>query len=93
MSDTDPWLVRRQSTVPPKERTRIDRQAERIVTTAFIDACKDRERSPRAFDAAVEAYCGRYAHVPRHVARYAVADILSRHTIREPTVGGERHRS
>jgi hypothetical protein len=76
--DDKPWLVSLNDMVSAKEKAKLDRQAERIVTTAYTEACKAWTRAPRAFDVALEAYRKHFPHIPPHLAGRAVADILAR---------------
>jgi hypothetical protein len=76
--DDKPWLVSLNEAVSAKQKDKLDRRAERIVATAYAEACKEWARAPQAFDVALEAYRKHYPHIPPHLAGRAVADILAR---------------
>ena len=74
-----PWLLTLHGLeMSTKKSEAIDRAAEKIVTTAYRDACQDLTDVRRAFERAIEAYRARFPHIPSDLAGHAVADILSR---------------
>jgi hypothetical protein len=77
--DSKPWLVSLNGAVVATEKERVDWRAERIVTQAYSQACKERALAPRAFELALDAYQRHFPAIPQHIAGHAVADILARH--------------
>jgi negative regulator of sigma E activity len=74
-----PWLLTLHGLeLSARKSQAIDREAEKIVTTAYREACQDAAHVQRAFERAVEAYRTRFPRIPNDVAGHAVADILSR---------------
>ena len=70
-------IVSRPTRAAQENRQEVDQLAQQIVFTSYRMACGDDTESQTGFDAALQAYRKNFPHVPKSVARQAVAYILA----------------